>query len=560
MPTSYRLPPPDTSEEFERLCLRVLRRHWSCPTLEIFGKRGEAQFGIDILDISGSDPVRAAQCKLKEVHKSLSVTEIDCEVEKARTFTPSIGHFAILTTAKISTKQQRRVLEINQQHRKMGTFSFELLAWDQINALLNAYPDLAEDSYGQITAPLARDLTNRLSSLFRSQVETLIGTSSDKEIEDAKSTLENHDYQTARFLVGRIRSSTSWAALPASQRASVLTILAVCHAAEDNTQKAFDFFMEAKREHEDEKTERNEALALLINDRKAEAHVLSARLRQKYPTSSKLAAIWINSAPRDVPVTELEAAIPAALLSDGEIAVSLARRLIASFSFSSAESYARSAVQSHKDWSAAWCVLGLSLLAPHTAKALTGIEGDASTLEEAIKSFTRSIECAKAEKSKAAEAEALLYRAEANELLGQTELEKKDLEDANQVTASNPSVLRQIAMFPQTPRGPFASDLLRQGSRNKDQTGLSPPTCKLSRTKRRSTRPPEGSRTLFRADERCRRIYRELRQPRLPAGSRMPHQESEDRRSARGCSCGSSNNRACAHTGTCSNYALEERT
>jgi hypothetical protein len=48
--------------------------------LEIFGKRGERQFGIDILDVGGQTPIYAAQCKLREEHKSIAPSEIQAEV------------------------------------------------------------------------------------------------------------------------------------------------------------------------------------------------------------------------------------------------------------------------------------------------------------------------------------------------------------------------------------------------------------------------------------------------------------------------------------------------
>ena len=35
---------------FEKLCSALLKRHWSRPGLEQFGKKGERQFGVDIFD------------------------------------------------------------------------------------------------------------------------------------------------------------------------------------------------------------------------------------------------------------------------------------------------------------------------------------------------------------------------------------------------------------------------------------------------------------------------------------------------------------------------------
>ena len=46
----YSINPPTSEEVFEELCLALLKRHWSRAGLERFGKRGERQFGVDILD------------------------------------------------------------------------------------------------------------------------------------------------------------------------------------------------------------------------------------------------------------------------------------------------------------------------------------------------------------------------------------------------------------------------------------------------------------------------------------------------------------------------------
>jgi len=72
----YTINPPESEVEFEKLCLELLKRHWSRKGLERFAKKGERQYGVDIFDTLGESPQYAAQCKLKEPGKSLSETEI----------------------------------------------------------------------------------------------------------------------------------------------------------------------------------------------------------------------------------------------------------------------------------------------------------------------------------------------------------------------------------------------------------------------------------------------------------------------------------------------------
>jgi hypothetical protein len=54
--------------------------------LQLYGKRGEEQTGVDIIDVGGEEKLFGAQCKLKEEYKTLPPAEIEAEVNKAKTF------------------------------------------------------------------------------------------------------------------------------------------------------------------------------------------------------------------------------------------------------------------------------------------------------------------------------------------------------------------------------------------------------------------------------------------------------------------------------------------
>src|ERR1700755_816090 len=96
-------PIPTDEDDFEDLCVDILRIYWNRPGLERYGRKGERQNGIDILDLGGVAPLHAAQCKLKEFQKTLSPTSIAEEVTDACNFEFQLGRYGILTTAKVST-------------------------------------------------------------------------------------------------------------------------------------------------------------------------------------------------------------------------------------------------------------------------------------------------------------------------------------------------------------------------------------------------------------------------------------------------------------------------
>jgi hypothetical protein len=139
---------PANERDFEILCRRLLRKHWNCPTLELYGRRGEKQDGIDILDTGGSEILRAAQCRLHDRTKAITIAEIRTAVDAAKLFQPPLDFYVMMTTAKVSTRAQKEVLRINAEHRELGLFKIELKPWDGIEILLDEYPDVREVTYG----------------------------------------------------------------------------------------------------------------------------------------------------------------------------------------------------------------------------------------------------------------------------------------------------------------------------------------------------------------------------------------------------------------------------
>jgi hypothetical protein len=132
--------PPANPDDFERLCLRLLKAHWNCSTLELYGRRGYRQDGIDIIDIGGAEPLRAAQCKLYDERTTLPPAVIEAEVGAAKRFPFSLGRYAICTTARVSPEAQQAVLSINKKHHQESLFAVELFTWDRLDELLEEFP------------------------------------------------------------------------------------------------------------------------------------------------------------------------------------------------------------------------------------------------------------------------------------------------------------------------------------------------------------------------------------------------------------------------------------
>lgn len=149
----YRYRHPKHEDAFEEFCPALLRDHWTLPTLDRYGRRGERQNGVDLLDTGGGEPLRAVQCKHHDHAKTIPPRELEAEVEKAKGFPEKIGEFYVLTTAKKSTHAQRKVRSINKEHARTAPFVVHLLTWDDIERLVDESP-LGQDFLG-VQAPQA---------------------------------------------------------------------------------------------------------------------------------------------------------------------------------------------------------------------------------------------------------------------------------------------------------------------------------------------------------------------------------------------------------------------
>src|SRR5437764_1140823 len=138
---SFRYPQPSNEDDFELLCLRFLRELWRCPALQQYGKRGERQHGIDLIDEGGGPPLRAVQCKHHEPDKTIPPAEIEAEVTNALRAPLPLDEYYILTTARKTARGQNAVIRINREHHAAGRFKVFLWTWADIEEHLSQLDD-----------------------------------------------------------------------------------------------------------------------------------------------------------------------------------------------------------------------------------------------------------------------------------------------------------------------------------------------------------------------------------------------------------------------------------
>jgi tetratricopeptide (TPR) repeat protein len=348
-PISQRFAIPRSKDDFEKLCRDILRLQWSRPGIEIYGKSGEGQEGVDLLDLSGQDPLVAGQCKLKEEHKSLPPAEIEAEVNKAKRFQLPLGKYAILTTGKVSVHAQRKVRQLNQIHKAQGLFEIELYAWENICELIQQYTEVHEAHYGEIGTGRGFRIEQsvvRVEQNLATLVARSDGDEIDKLINEARDAINRHDYQIATLLLNRIEQQNDHR-LSNHQRFRITTNHGFAILGQGKPKRAAKYFLDALTlEPDDEGARTNEVLAHYLTGDSATAYSKVEPLRSVYPASSRLAAYWILTAPDEKSTKDLERDLSSILLADVQVRTALASKALSRQEIELAEAHAKAALSS----------------------------------------------------------------------------------------------------------------------------------------------------------------------------------------------------------------------
>jgi tetratricopeptide (TPR) repeat protein len=358
--------PPESEVAFEKLCLVLLRRHWSRPGLERFAKKGEEQFGVDIFDTLGENPMYGAQCKLKEQWKSLDPGEISEEVEKAKTFPSKLDHYAILTTGKISGGAQLGVQAINLKHRGIGLFTVELFTWEKISELIRQYPEIEQEFYGGFRPEEVATVRSQLDHLLVKITESAASSATteiDTLIDDARTNITPSNALIAVSLLNRIQRSKG-GELSEWHRFRILTNLGAANLMLGKGMEAAEYFLQAKElRPDDELAITNEVLAYHLLLRDGETQQKAAAAIERFPSSKRLRFLRLQSSPAGSGYEELLNTVPDHMRKDAEVASALSRRAIAGGQIDRAIGHAKDAVGDKPKWSQAHFLLAQTYFA-----------------------------------------------------------------------------------------------------------------------------------------------------------------------------------------------------
>ncbi|HWM90484.1 MAG TPA: GreA/GreB family elongation factor [Thermoanaerobaculia bacterium] len=320
---SFLYPKPDNEVFFESFCLKVFSAHLKLPHLQKYGRRGQSQFGIDLLSAQ-PDGVLGIQCRLKTTSKGLTVEEVDAIIEDARTFTPPLNELVIATTASRDPVLQSHVTRVTQAHKAVGLFGVTISAWEDIEEIFKQNPDLAKEVYAIPAIPTTT--TFNVTSFTTINYQMPAGVSH-AEIDEAARNLTEGKPDVALALLEKMRRDR-WEGLTSRERFRVIANIGNGLLQKGDARGAALAFLEAAT-HQPQ----DDDAALSIA---AHGHLLSGDAEQAYRMASEACArnplnergqiIRIQSAPKEIPYGELRGAVPEVLRANHNIALVLSKR------------------------------------------------------------------------------------------------------------------------------------------------------------------------------------------------------------------------------------------
>jgi len=139
MKASKTLGKPENWQDFESLCKKLWGEIWKCSEIKKNGRPGQTQNGVDVYGIPyNDDEYYGIQCKGKNeyTHKQLTITEINKEIEKAKSFEPKLKKLYFATTAVKDAKIEKVIRLKNLEHKKNKLFEVHIFSWEDIVGLI----------------------------------------------------------------------------------------------------------------------------------------------------------------------------------------------------------------------------------------------------------------------------------------------------------------------------------------------------------------------------------------------------------------------------------------
>lgn len=140
--------PPKNWQDFETLCLKLWGEIWNIPhEIDFNSDNSQGQNGVDIYGpIDGGLSYNGIQCKNKKLNlidgkpNRISITDIQAEIEKAKSFQPTLSKLIIATSLPKDQKIEEYVRTQSVENVKNGIFSIQICFWEFFERKIIEFP------------------------------------------------------------------------------------------------------------------------------------------------------------------------------------------------------------------------------------------------------------------------------------------------------------------------------------------------------------------------------------------------------------------------------------
>lgn len=439
-----RIDRPKTEQDFEDWCLRIFSRQLDCPGLKKYGRRGQAQGGIDLIGHDKQGNRVAVQCKARE--DTLSIGDIRSDVETARGKHPQLIELAIATTAKRDAKLQNDVLDLESESIQLESFRISLWSWDDIEEYLSQEPDLLAALNGEDPQASLADIERVVVKAVTTGLRTEPRESIDTQIDEAFARITSGKPEECITLLNQLRD-TQWDTISSPQRYRILGNLANAYLAKANTQQAGRLYIDAKQFHDTVDAQVLEARGYYLLEQEDKARSLIQSVLSSTPDHNGARALDINLSL--LTYQEQLDTVPETQRTDPEVAFALAGMAYDHNLFAEATEHARIALNADPGWDVARTNLAVLLMREVRDGAAPLPDGslevsDPVSLNESIDLLTAVIEDPKLADGYR-KAVALYNRSSAFKLIGEHDKGRDDLDRAIRMAPDEPSFVATYA-------------------------------------------------------------------------------------------------------------------
>ena len=125
----YRISPPSDPYEFEKICMDYLAHKFDAD-IQLYGRKGQSQQGIDLLLTLKDNSYNCAQCKN---YKNVTTHNLDSWISKAdEECKIPMNVFIILVAIENDSRLQEHICKVSAKRLTDGKFPVRIIFWDDV--------------------------------------------------------------------------------------------------------------------------------------------------------------------------------------------------------------------------------------------------------------------------------------------------------------------------------------------------------------------------------------------------------------------------------------------